>query len=66
MRLAYLGVRVERSMHPEWLSNAYLVWDEASRESFFVASRAALRRSRKLFTLFSKKQTAARVTPWTA
>jgi hydroxyacylglutathione hydrolase len=29
-------------MHPEWLSNAYLVWDEASREAFFVDSGAPL------------------------
>jgi hydroxyacylglutathione hydrolase len=29
-------------MHPEWLSNAYLVWDEASREAFFVDSGASL------------------------
>ena len=42
MRLAYLGVRVERSMHPDWLSNAYLVWDESSREAFFVDSGAPL------------------------
>ena len=27
-------------MHPEWLSNAYLVWDEGSREAFFVDSGA--------------------------
>jgi hydroxyacylglutathione hydrolase len=29
-------------MHPEWLSNAYLVWDEGSREAFFVDSGAPL------------------------
>ena len=29
-------------MHPEWLSNAYLVWDEATREAFFVDSGAPL------------------------
>jgi len=33
---------VERSMHPEWLSNAYLVWDEGTREAFFVDSGAPL------------------------
>jgi hydroxyacylglutathione hydrolase len=33
---------VERSMHPEWLSNAYLVWDEDTREAFFVDSGAPL------------------------
>jgi hydroxyacylglutathione hydrolase len=35
-------VRVEKTMHPEWLSNAYLVWDEESREAFFVDSGAPL------------------------
>jgi hydroxyacylglutathione hydrolase len=35
-------MQVERSMHPEWLSNAYLVWDEESREAFFVDSGAPL------------------------
>jgi glyoxylase-like metal-dependent hydrolase (beta-lactamase superfamily II) len=35
-------MRVERSMHPEWLSNAFLVWDEGSREAFFVDSGAPL------------------------
>jgi hydroxyacylglutathione hydrolase len=29
-------------MHQEWLSNAYLVWDEGSREGFFVDSGAPL------------------------
>ncbi len=29
-------------MHPEWLSNAYLVWDEGTREAFFVDSGAPL------------------------
>lgn len=29
-------------MHPEWLSNAFLVWDEGSREAFFVDSGAPL------------------------
>jgi glyoxylase-like metal-dependent hydrolase (beta-lactamase superfamily II) len=29
-------------MHPEWLSNAYLVWEEGSREGFFVDSGAPL------------------------
>jgi hydroxyacylglutathione hydrolase len=29
-------------MHPGWLSNAYLAWDEASREAFFVDSGAPL------------------------
>jgi hydroxyacylglutathione hydrolase len=35
-------MRVEKTMHPEWLSNAYLVWDEESREAFFVDSGAPL------------------------
>jgi hydroxyacylglutathione hydrolase len=35
-------VIVERSMHPEWLSNAYLAWDEGGRQAFFVDSGAAL------------------------
>jgi hydroxyacylglutathione hydrolase len=35
-------VRVEKTMHPEWLSNAYLVWDERSKEAFFVDSGAPL------------------------
>jgi hydroxyacylglutathione hydrolase len=35
-------VIVERSMHPGWLSNAYLAWDEGSREGFFVDSGAPL------------------------
>jgi hydroxyacylglutathione hydrolase len=35
-------VIVERSMHPGWLSNAYLAWDEVSREGFFVDSGAPL------------------------
>jgi hydroxyacylglutathione hydrolase len=42
MRLAYNPVRVERSMHPDWLSNAYLAWDDESREAFFVDSGAPL------------------------
>lgn len=29
-------------MHPDWLSNAYLVWDEGTREAFFVDSGAPL------------------------
>jgi len=29
-------------MHPDWLSNAYLVWDEATREAYFVDSGAPL------------------------
>jgi hydroxyacylglutathione hydrolase len=29
-------------MHPEWLSNAYLVWDEATRSGWFVDSGAPL------------------------
>ena len=29
-------------MHPEWLSNAYLAWDEETREAFFVDSGAPL------------------------
>jgi hydroxyacylglutathione hydrolase len=35
-------VIVERSMHPGWLSNAYLAWDEPGREAFFVDSGAPL------------------------
>jgi hydroxyacylglutathione hydrolase len=35
-------VIVERSMHPGWLSNAYLAWDEGTREAFFVDSGAPL------------------------
>jgi hydroxyacylglutathione hydrolase len=29
-------------MHPEWLSNAYLAWEEGTREAFFVDSGAPL------------------------
>jgi hydroxyacylglutathione hydrolase len=29
-------------MHPEWLSNAYLAWDETTRDAFFVDSGAPL------------------------
>jgi len=29
-------------MHPEWLSNAYLVWDEGTRKAYFVDSGAPL------------------------
>jgi hydroxyacylglutathione hydrolase len=29
-------------MHPEWLSNAYLVWYEDTREAFFIDSGAPL------------------------
>lgn len=29
-------------MHPGWLSNVYLAWDEADREAFFVDSGAPL------------------------
>jgi hydroxyacylglutathione hydrolase len=29
-------------MHPEWLSNAYLAWDEQTREAYFVDSGAPL------------------------
>ena len=29
-------------MHPDWLSNAYLVWDGRTREAFFVDSGAPL------------------------
>jgi hydroxyacylglutathione hydrolase len=29
-------------MHPEWLSNAYLAWDEGTREALFVDSGAPL------------------------
>jgi hydroxyacylglutathione hydrolase len=35
-------VIVERSMDPGWLSNAYLSWDEGTREAFFVDSGAPL------------------------
>ncbi len=42
MRLAYLGVRVERSMHPDWLSNAYLVAAEDGASAVFVDSGAPL------------------------
>jgi glyoxylase-like metal-dependent hydrolase (beta-lactamase superfamily II) len=35
-------MRVLKSMHPEWLSNAYLVWDEETRDAFFVDSGAPL------------------------
>jgi hydroxyacylglutathione hydrolase len=35
-------VRVEKTMHPEWLSNAYLVWNEETRNAFFVDSGAPL------------------------
>ena len=31
-------------MHPGWLSNAYLAWDEPAREGFFVDSGAPLER----------------------
>ena len=31
---------IERSMHPDWLSNAYLVADEEGGEAFFVDSGA--------------------------
>jgi len=27
-------------MHPGWLSNAYVAWDEDSRDAFFVDSGA--------------------------
>src|SRR6266508_3030004 len=36
------GVIVERSMHPSWLSNAYLVADKAGGSGFFVDSGAPL------------------------
>ena len=29
-------------MDPGWLSNAYLAWDEGTREAFFVDSGAPL------------------------
>jgi hydroxyacylglutathione hydrolase len=29
-------------MHPDWLSNTYLVWDETSKEAFFVDSGGPL------------------------
>jgi hydroxyacylglutathione hydrolase len=29
-------------MHPDWLSNAYLAWDEGTREAYFVDSGAPL------------------------
>jgi hydroxyacylglutathione hydrolase len=35
-------MKVERSMDPGWLSNAYLAWDEGTREAFFVDSGAPL------------------------
>ncbi|MEX2210683.1 MAG: MBL fold metallo-hydrolase [Gaiellaceae bacterium] len=35
-------MRVERSMDPGWLSNAFLVWDETTRDAFFVDSGAPL------------------------
>jgi hydroxyacylglutathione hydrolase len=35
-------VRVEKTMHDEWLSNAYLVWNEDTRDAFFVDSGALL------------------------
>lgn len=35
-------MRVERSLHPGWLSNAYLAWDEGSRDAWFVDSGAPL------------------------
>jgi hydroxyacylglutathione hydrolase len=35
-------VRVEKTMHPEWLSNAYLAWNEETRDAFFVDSGAPL------------------------
>jgi hydroxyacylglutathione hydrolase len=35
-------VIVERSMHPDWLSNAYLAGDEGTREAFLVDSGAPL------------------------
>ena len=35
-------MQVARSMHPEWLSNAYVAWDEGTREAFFVDSGAPL------------------------
>jgi hydroxyacylglutathione hydrolase len=37
-----LPVIVERSMHPSWLSNAYLLGDEASGAAVFVDSGAPL------------------------
>jgi hydroxyacylglutathione hydrolase len=33
---------IERSMHPDWLSNAYLVADEEGGDAFFVDSGAPL------------------------
>jgi hydroxyacylglutathione hydrolase len=30
-------------MHPDWLSNAYLCWDEGSKEAFFVDSGGPLK-----------------------
>ena len=33
---------IERSLHPEWLSNAYLVWEEAGGDAVFVDSGAPL------------------------
>ena len=40
-------------MHPDWLSNAYLVWDEASREAWFVDSGAPLE---PLFAAYPRAQ----------
>jgi hydroxyacylglutathione hydrolase len=40
--LAYRRMLVARSMHPEWLSNAYLVADEAGGTGVFVDSGAPL------------------------
>jgi hydroxyacylglutathione hydrolase len=35
-------MQVERSMHPSWLSNAYLVWADAGGPAIFVDSGAPL------------------------
>jgi hydroxyacylglutathione hydrolase len=38
----YIGMIVERSMHPDWLSNAYLIADEPGGTAVFVDSGAPL------------------------
>ena len=36
------GVLIERSMHPQWLSNAYLLADEPGGKAVFIDSGAPL------------------------
>ena len=43
MSTFFARVIVERSMHPEWLSNAYLIGDNAGGTAVFVDSGAPLR-----------------------